>query len=146
MFGKYLILGLVTGLMACAHLKYGEDAPADPVTEDMASCDLNFKQSKLCASFSWEKKPTETENGSFVLEFHGDQDPSQFVDLITPLAVVLWMPSMGHGSSPVAIEHLGMGQYRVSKVLFPMRGEWDIRIQLKNGTDILDQVVYPVRF
>lgn len=147
MFGKLFVLIFLLGVIGCAHPKYVDDAPAvDPVTEDMASCDLNFQKSKLCASFNWEKKPSETEAASFVLEFHGDLDPSQFVDLITPLAVRLWMPSMGHGSRPVNIEHLGMGQYRVSNVFFIMRGEWEIQVQLKSGENILEQVVKTVRF
>ncbi|WP_413287973.1 FixH family protein [Bdellovibrio sp. HCB337] len=145
MFGKILVLIATFVMVACAHVKEAKDTPVDPVTEDMASCDLSFPKSTLCASFNWEKKPTETDAGSFVLEFHGDLDPSQFVDLIVPLHVVLWMPSMGHGSSPVTIDHLGMGQYRVSKVFFSMRGEWEIRIQLKRGDAVVEQAVTSVR-
>ena len=147
MFGKFLKTAMVCLVLgACAHPKFVE-SQEDKIREQLGTCEIELKESKLCASFTWDTRPTfEKPEGVFVLEFHGDDDSSQFVDLIHPLEVVLWMPSMGHGSSPVTIEHLGMGQYRVSKVNFIMRGDWDIQIRLKNGEQILDQAVYPVRF
>lgn len=150
MSGRFL-MGVLLGLSlwGCAHPRYEETAPASPqesAEDPLASCDLEFTKSHFCASLNWEKKPTEEEAGSFVLEFHGDRDPSQFVELIYPLVVVLWMPSMGHGSAPVTVESLGMGQYRISKVFFIMHGDWEIKIQIKSGQDVLDEVVLPYRF
>jgi len=134
-------------LAACAHPKYAEK-PLDPAEEQLGTCDIELRDSKMCASFSWDIPPSEDKEGSFVLEFHGDRDASQVVDLIVDLAVVLWMPSMGHGSKPVEITHLGNGQYRVSNVFFTMHGDWDIQVQLKNKKNgqILDQAVYPVHY
>jgi len=149
MFCKSLVLMLSVGagifLSSCAHSKYAgsKDSPAET---SQGGCDLEFKQSKLCATLTWEKKPSEEDPGSFVLEFHGQEEPTQFAEPVNSVAVVLWMPSMGHGGAPVSIERLGMGQYRVSKVLFLMRGDWEIQVQLKKGSQILDQAVKPIRF
>lgn len=60
------------------------------------------------------------------------------------LAVVLWMPSMGHGSSPVTIERLDRGTYRVSEVFFTMAGDWEIRVQLKAGNDVKSEAILPL--
>jgi hypothetical protein len=148
MFGSILKLFAVGFLLAaCAHPNYKE-TPVDPTEEQLGTCDIDLKDSKMCASFSWDILPADDKDGSFVLEFHGDHDASQVVDLIVDLGVVLWMPGMGHGSKPVEITHLGNGQYRVSNVFFVMHGDWEIQVQLKNKKtgQILDQAVYPVRY
>jgi hypothetical protein len=50
------------------------------------------------------------------------------------LAVVPWMPAMGHGTSvKPAVEAKGDGVYEVSRVNMYMGGEWDLRITI-SGT------------
>jgi hypothetical protein len=61
-------------------------------------------------------------------------------DLPPGFSIFLWMPSMGHGSSPVTISRLGAGIYEVTKVYFIMDGEWQIRIQLKDGANLLEEI------
>ncbi|CAN5708433.1 hypothetical protein BH10BDE1_BH10BDE1_03020 [soil metagenome] len=90
------------------------------------SCAAQFAQSKSCVGFSWEKLPTETEFGSFIFTF--TNEAGLLADLANP-KIVLWMPSMGHGSSPVTIERISTGLYRATKVFFTMKGEWEIRFQ-----------------
>lgn len=138
----FLALLLMT---ACAQPNY-DDPTRDPAAQEQGTCDLQFVQSQVCIDLIWEKKPTETEAGSFVLEFYAPGDRSQFVDLPHTLEVVLWMPSMGHGSTPVTIDKLAVGQYRVSKVFFIMHGDWEIQLKLKSGNNVLEQANYPVRF
>lgn len=84
--------------------------------------------------------------GSFVVEFYNPDDRGQFVDLKNELEVLLWMPSMGHGSSPVTLEKVAPGQYRVSRVFFVMRGDWEIQFKLKNGNTVLEQSALAYRF
>lgn len=51
------------------------------------------------------------------------------------------MPSMGHGSRPVKVEEVSgaIGVYDATNVIFIMGGPWEIWVQLKNGSEILDQ-------
>ena len=99
--------------------------------------------SGFCVAVEWEKLPTEEDFGSF--RFHvfrggaAPQDPGA-------ISVILWMPGMGHGSSPVSVEQLGPGEYRARDVFFTMRGEWEIRFQRREGQDERDQAVLPYRF
>jgi hypothetical protein len=61
-------------------------------------------------------------------------------DLPSGFSVILWMPSMGHGSSPVTISRLGAGIYDISRVYFIMDGEWQVRVQLKDGASLLEEI------
>lgn len=45
----------------------------------------------------------------------------------------LWMPSMGHGSSPVAVFPQANGCTALRNLNFMMRGDWDVRIWLNNN-------------
>jgi hypothetical protein len=108
-----------------------------------SKCEAQFA-AQNCVSLAWEKMPSETETGSFVFKvFHANAlDGSPVVeDLPGDLAVVLWMPSMGHGSSPVKVQRLDVGTYRATQVFFPMKGVWEIRFQLKDRNDVKDQAV-----
>jgi hypothetical protein len=50
------------------------------------------------------------------------------------LAVVPWMPAMGHGTSvKPAIEANGNGHYTVSRVNLYMGGKWDLRIAISGA-------------
>ena len=48
--------------------------------------------------------------------------------------VKLWMPDMGHGSSPTTLEMAGDSCLRVKKINFMMPGLWELRIQFKDGS------------
>ena len=107
-----------------------------------AHCDLSFSRAQLCASLTWDAQPDSENEGSFVMQFRslrGDSVNSPQVP-----SVQLWMPSMGHGSSPVTVVALGGGAYRVSRVFFIMPGDWEIRVQLKDGAQIADQAVQSI--
>lgn len=47
---------------------------------------------------------------------------------VSNMKVVLWMPSMGHGSRPVTLAKVGVNKYQVTKAYFMMRGDWDVRL------------------
>lgn len=150
MFGKILILLLCTFSIACADKNYTDDQEqfAGPLKSE-GNCALAFSQNQLCAHFNWETYPTETETGSFILRFWGASDQDANPVLKSPsktLAVILWMSSMGHGSAPVAIQNLGPGVYRVNRVFFTMRGDWEIRFQLKEGNQVVEQAVHSLIF
>lgn len=155
-----LVCLLAFALMACLNspLLNHADADTEPTkdlrsAEEKAACPLTFKTLKLCGSMTWVKKPTRAEKGEFTLRFWNPElgtingpyiDPGHFV------FVKLWMPEMGHGSSPVitrpALESGGAvipGVFNVTDVYFVMPGEWEIITQLRqDGTSnsvILDE-------
>lgn len=120
MFGKCpprlfatTLLFITTLLTSCADPKYvnPNNALGRNPEQKMSACQEKFA-SGYCVSYAWEKMPTETEFGSFLFKTFrpnlGDGSPIE-VDLEGTHAVVLWMPSMGHGSSPVTVEQLDVG-------------------------------------
>ena len=46
---------------------------------------------------------------------------------------VLWMPDMGHGSSPTALVQDTNGCTKINDIDFFMGGKWEIRAQLESG-------------
>lgn len=91
----------------------------------------------ICVKVTWEAVPTETQFGSFVFTLSDLATDRLDTAKHTPMSVVLWMPSMGHGSSPVTVETIAPGIYRAKKVFFNMKGDWEI--QFKIGPN---QIVY----
>lgn len=149
MLGRLLPLFTLACLVgACADPKYLSSSP--PIGGGPESklnvCQARFA-SGYCASIAWVKYPTETDFGSFLFKtFRPNKgDGSAFpVDLGGTPTVVLWMPSMGHDSSPVQVEQLDVGTFRATDVFFVMKGQWEIRIQLKVGNEIKDQAIIPI--
>ena len=142
-----LVLALL--LVSCADKNYvsvpasgagGENKPGSC----QMTCTARFQTSRFCFSHAWEKMPTEKDFGSFTFKISRDNAFDQTMvmhDFSDPVTVILWMPSMGHGSSPVTLERIDTGTYRASRVFFSMPGEWELRVQVKNGTDVKDQAV-----
>jgi hypothetical protein len=163
---KNLFPLLVLGLSASAIVSCGvspilhHESPnrepqgeADPQNQDSSdssgprvSCDFSFPSQGLCASLAWVKKPTAEEPGEFLLSFWDkNQNSGQPLVFSNPDAhkvfVKLWMPDMGHGSSPVttnqAVESNGSpktGVFRSTGVFFIMGGKWEIVVQLKDSS------------
>lgn len=131
-------------LAACANPNY---APPDELTTENPStltCQATF-QSGHCVSLTWHTKPTEQDFGSFRFKIFRPESPGTLEDLPN-VSVVLWMPSMGHGSSPVSVTRQSVGAYLASEVFFSMGGEWEIRFQVKAGQNVQDQASVPFSF
>ncbi|MEQ1722575.1 MAG: FixH family protein [Pseudobdellovibrio sp.] len=136
---RYLILFLF--LVACAKPNYQEAAPVTVENQKAENCNLFLSVKRLCTTFEWESAPNVTTPGSFLFKFYVQETPTVFSDPTETVFVQLWMPSMGHGSTPVTVEKIKAGEYRASDVFFIMPGEWEIRIQLKDAQNVVDQVV-----
>ncbi|WP_374073462.1 serine protease spb1 [Bdellovibrio bacteriovorus] len=102
------------------------------------TCTGEFKALGICARLQWTKTPNSTEAQEFLLELQGD------TSLFDDISIILWMPSMGHGSAPVKIEKLSATQYRITNVYFIMPGDWDVRMSLKKSGQTLDQLFIPL--
>ena len=116
-----------------------------------AACPLPLNRAGLCASVTWDAAPSASRTNAFTLRFWNQGNGSESGPYITPEQtpfVRLWMSSMGHGSRPVVMSAAKdasgavlPGVYRVEQVVFTMRGDWDIQVQLRNGSSVVDQAV-----
>lgn len=139
-------------LVSCAEAHYAPPGNVDhgrPQQQGL-TCQAKFA-SGACVSFAWEKMPTEDEAGSFIFKTFrvNETDGSAVLEDLTgaenrTMSVVLWMSSMGHGSSPVTVERLDVGTFRATNVFFSMKGAWDIRFQVKEGKQVNDQAVVAI--
>ncbi len=130
-------------LGACAKPRYvdGLEGKLDGISGE---CGFLFSSENLCLKTEWVQKPTESTFGEMTLSFVDRNDDSRFVDPIKDPFIVLWMPSMGHGSSPVKIERVDVGRYRATDIFFIMPGPWDIRYQLRDGIDVLEEKIQKI--
>lgn len=146
MFGKLLLAAAAMAAIACAKPNYASGGKQTGPTQQKIDGGI-FSASGKRVSYSWEAKPTDSDFGSFYFRTYSEDSRDGFPVLEdVPVSVVLWMPSMGHGSSPVTVERLGVGTYRASKVFFTMRGDWQIRFQLKDGATVNDEAILPFSF
>lgn len=137
---KLIPLILLFSLSACAQPHYisANDLREPQGSQSEDTCSLKFTKAGICAEMQWLKAPSSSDYSEFTLKFNSPQITA------ANLSVVLWMPSMGHGSAPVKIEDLGQGQFRVYNVYFVMPGEWEVRVNLKNQSATVDQVFVPL--
>jgi hypothetical protein len=128
--------------MSCAKPNYQDRKDTSASTTSSDTCALNFKTQNLCLSLQWEKMPTQDSMGSFLISFYAPETPAIAEDPVLSPFVILWMPSMGHGSSPVTVQKVETGLYRASRVFFVMPGEWDIHLQLKDQDNhVVDETI-----
>lgn len=141
-----LLAGLTMSQVACAKPNYQDVAPLakQEAKPGPAACPIYFTTEDLCASYSWRKAPTEQDFGSFALSFFKKDGTA--ADPQMTLKIVIWMPDMGHGSSPVKITKKAVGSYVVDNVFFSMHGDWQIRFQLLNAAAVAEEQVADVTF
>lgn len=147
-----LALGFAVLLNACAQPRYetviAQSTPSATGGSALAvDCSIKFAKSGLCLQWSWETRPTESTQGSLIFKtYRLNNYDGSMVNAETTLtpAVVLWMPDMGHGSSPTSVSRLDVGTYRAERVFFVMPGHWEIRFQLKSGNTVEDEIIVPI--
>jgi hypothetical protein len=107
--------------------------------------EMEFTKSGLKAHLEWVVIP-DGKGGESILRV-------QFTKLIDGsaiepkgFAVVLWMPSMNHGSAPTQIQravdqqgNIIPGTFDVRNMYFLMPGDWEVRFTLKNE-NISDEI------
>ena len=149
----YVTLLLLFVLLSCAQPKYikneGPSSPNSLQQEGQADCSLQLSSSKICVSWKWEVLPTASTMGSLILKTYRlnmfDQTALE-TDLESLPVLVLWMPSMGHGSTRTSTERLDTGTYRIQKVFFVMPGNWDLKFQVIKDAEIIDEATSSIVF
>lgn len=101
---------------------------------------LQFENGKIQAKLVWEKGPLNGEESILRVEFT-DAATNAALDIQAKLGVVLFMPSMGHGSAPTSIEFLQTGIYRVSSIYFFMGGVWEMNFNLTHANGSVETQV-----
>jgi len=129
---KWLFFFLI---ISCAKPEYLDNQKTTDLFQ--AECSLFFKTEISCLTLKWIDYPTEEKAGSFTINAHPENDPRINLELNSELYVDLWMPSHGHGSSPISITKNKDGSYLISDVYFIMPGLWQIRFSLRQeGRDV----------
>ncbi len=155
MIGKRTALAMVLSiaLCRCAEPRYEIRHPTPLAgslqTEKVSDCPTRFQNSGHCLLWRWEQKPTPSQAGSLVFKVvraNALDDSPVPINLPGSPALVLWMPSMGHGSVPTAVDQVDIGSYRATNVFFIMPGEWELKFQFKNGSVINDEAVVTLLF
>jgi hypothetical protein len=125
------------------------DQPSDLQVEALSACPLDFPGQDLCASLAWLQKPLDDEKGELLLRFWKKSTPplsdtGPFIDPPFSVTAKLWMPDMGHGSSPTRVVpeksingDVLPGEYRVQEVYFVMPGKWEIWVELKQDRTVM---------
>lgn len=104
---------------------------------------LTFKKTDSSFILSWVEGPKRGGSKFIVKTWKKDVGTMNgpFQDFSKTFFVMLWMPSMGHGSVPVKIKKIADGEYEISDVQFIMPGKWEIKFQLKDGNQVFDETV-----
>jgi hypothetical protein len=94
-----------------------------------------FAQGLLAATFTAVSRGGDT----LTLEFQDDvvttaSTEATFCNTRRMMVVSadLWMPSMGHGSSPVALYPQANGCTVIRNINFMMPGDWQVRVRMQN--------------
>lgn len=128
-------------LFGCAKPNY-QDINLHPYEVDKKNYQLKMASLPIQIKLTFDQVPNGREANTFLLQLENfDAAKQQEIDF--NVAVKLWMPSMGHGSSPVKVEKIAPGLFKVTQVYFIMSGDWEIRIQIKDKQtgQLIEQVV-----
>jgi hypothetical protein len=98
------------------------------------------KAQELCLHLGIPQQLNPSSEGKFMVHF---TVAPELAAKITLTSVVLWMPSMGHGSAPTKLEKISDGKFVVTNAWFVMPGSWSIMINYSiDGT--ADQIIVPI--
>jgi hypothetical protein len=147
---KFLLIGVLFFLISCGESPlFNHRLENNNLIQDTFRSESDvqkFEKSGYSFVLSWVEGP-QMGGSRFILKTWKNglgTASGPYQDLPKVLNVFLWMPTMGHGSAPVKIRKLTNGEYEVSDVQFIMAGKWEIKFQLKDGLQVVDEVIIPV--
>jgi YtkA-like len=113
---------------------------------------LAFKQNTLHIHADFPVTPEVGKEALLVLEAK-DAVTHQTIALNDQVKVVLWMPSMGHGSAPTKVKpaldsqgNVIPGIFKVTNVYFVMGGAWEVRVILTDNQGVVETQKFDVVF
>lgn len=121
------------------HRNAGDLIPAGNEVPFNTSCAIPMYNKEVCVQIEWIKGPLLKVENSFKM-IVTDKTGNKFNP--SAIEVELWMPSMGHGSSPTSVSAVVDGEFLVNSIYFIMRGDWDVIIRLKVDNKV-DEVSLP---
>jgi hypothetical protein len=92
-----------------------------------------FKKEQLGFSLNWIIAPTLDELSSFEFKLERPLKNNQSIN------VYIWMPEMGHGSSPIEMKQLNSTDYTFSEIAFIMPGLWVLHVEILENNQVVDQ-------
>jgi hypothetical protein len=107
-------------------------APALAQVEASEAATLSYQGGNLKAVLTWLPQYPAVVGPESKLQVQWLNGAEQATDIQGDFRVVLFMPTMGHGSSPTKIAKLTEpGLFQVSKIYFTMPGIWEIRVTFR---------------
>ncbi|AUN99585.1 hypothetical protein C0V70_16020 [Bacteriovorax stolpii] len=82
-------------------------------------------------SLKWNVPPSLSELGIFEITLNSPLKTTQ------TLNAYIWMPDMGHGSSPIVITPLSSVSYEFSELAFIMPGLWVLHIEVLENNQVI---------
>ncbi len=98
-----------------------------------ASLSEQFPKNKIDFSITWTTPPGLDEMGAFEIELTTPLKTNQ------TLNAYIWMPDMGHGSSPFEKVQVSSTQYNFSEIAFIMPGLWVLHIEILEDNQVVDE-------
>jgi len=84
------------------------------------------QNSALCAHLGLHQVLNSTSEGRFIAHFMTPDEAA-----VSNLQVILWMPDMGHGSSPVVVHEIRKNFFEVTEAWFIMPGTWLVKMSFE---------------
>jgi YtkA-like len=116
-------------LLATAACSSGSDSSSTPSFPMSLTSDSGALHITIDAS----PNPPPVGTDAFVLTVTNTSDGTPRDDMT--IAVVPWMPSMGHGTATPTVTARGNGQYRLSDVYLFMPGTWEFETTFSGPLD-----------
>lgn len=93
----------------------------------------SFPNEKLGFTLKWIVSPSLDELSSFEIVLERDLKPGQSV------TSYLWMPEMGHGSSPIVVQPISTTAIQFTELAFIMPGLWTLHLEINENNMVIDQ-------
>ena len=97
-----------------------------------------FPSEKIGFSLSWIVAPSLDELSAFDLTLEKELKPGQSI------TAYIWMPEMGHGSSPIEIKILASTEIQFTELAFIMPGFWVLHLEIIENNKVIDQWQSPI--
>lgn len=143
--GKFFLGGMILASLGVSNLSQAEEAKNPKMQH------VSFFNGEYHAHVMWDTDPVAKKEATARIEWKSGKN-HQAINPKGEIEFVLWMPAMDHGSSPVKMEPILkekgktlVGVYKVSKINFSMKGDWEVRLTLKKDANQSDTQVIKMK-